>query len=128
MGEVGYAALRNIALSNGCGELQSRQRNRNENGKKFFHGDSSFDYVASLPLGRGLAGYCLSGHPIYVMQIIVFAEREIAIVARYAIRTCSIAVARYATDFAKSAISVCASRDSRKKKMGHTCIRPAVSI
>jgi hypothetical protein len=39
---MGQAVVRIIALGNGSGELQSCDRNRNEQCKDFFHGDSSF--------------------------------------------------------------------------------------
>ena len=46
-------AARSIALSNGSGELQSCDRQCDQQGKDFFHGDSSLIVLASLPLSAG---------------------------------------------------------------------------
>jgi hypothetical protein len=89
--------MRDIALSNSGGELQSCDRHGDQQSKDFFHGDSSLMGLASLSLSTGSGRILPVRTSIIYTQIIVFADTEIALVARNAIRTCSISVARNAT-------------------------------
>lgn len=98
---MGYLAVRIIALSNGSGELQSCDRNSNEQCKDFFHGDSSLIVLVSLPLSAGSDRILPVRTSLFIMRIIVFAGGEIGVVARNAITSIGAPVARNATGVVK---------------------------
>ena len=89
-----------IALSNGSGELQSCDRQRDQQSKKFFHGDSSFFVLASLPLRAGLGRILPVWTSLVSLRIIASVDAHLESVAQNAITSIGLAVARNATGFA----------------------------
>ena len=114
--------------------MQCRQRNRYENGKNLFHGDSSFYCLVSLPLSAGSDWILPVRTSFFIVQIIVFAARQIVAVARYAIRSCSISVARNASVIFRLAIerhskySVCAEEGLKSKIEGPSRSTPTAHL